>query len=82
MFEAARGLNDLAEEVGADPATLAVAWVARNPGVWGPIVSGRSAEQLRPSLKAIGFEMSDDLYARISALTPTPPPYNDRTEEA
>ena len=82
MFEAARGLNDLAEEVGADPATLAVAWVARNPGVWGPIVSGRSVEQLRPSLKAIGFDMSDDLYARISGLTPTPPPYNDRTEEA
>lgn len=82
MFEAARGLNDLAAELGTDAATLAVAWVARNPGVWGPIISGRSVEQLRPSLNAIGFDMSDELYARISALTPTPPPYNDRTEEA
>lgn len=82
MFEAAAGLNDIASEVGADPATLAVAWVARHPGVWGPIISGRSVAQLQPSLDAIGYDLSDDLYARLSALTPTPPPYNDRTEEA
>lgn len=82
MFDAAQGLNDIAAEASADPATLAVAWVARHRGVWGPIVSGRSVEQLQPSLAAIDFEMSDALYARISALTPTPPPYNDRTEEA
>lgn len=82
MFDAAKGLNEIATEVGADAATLAVAWVARHPGVWGPIVSARSVAQLRPSLAAIDFEMDDTLYARIASLTPTPPPYNDRTEEA
>ena len=82
MFDAAEGLNGIAAETGVHAATLAVAWVARNPGVWGPIVSGRSAEQLGPSLKAIGFDMDDALYARLSALSPAPPRYNDRSEEA
>jgi aryl-alcohol dehydrogenase-like predicted oxidoreductase len=82
MHEAAAGLKALADEVGVHPATLAVAWVARHAGVWGPIVSARSAEQLRPSLAAIGFEMDDAFYARVSALSPTPPPANDRLEEA
>ncbi len=81
MADTAIGLNGLAAEVGVPPATLAVAWVARTPGVWGPIISARSAEQLGPSLAAIGFKMDDALYDRVSALSPTPPPYNDRTEE-
>ncbi len=82
MREAARDLTGLAGEVGAAPATLAVAWAARHPGVTGPIISARSAAQLVPSLDAISFEMDDDLYARISALTPAPPPATDRLEEA
>jgi len=28
------------------------------------------------------FDMSDALYAQLSALTPTPPPATDRLEEA
>lgn len=82
MHRAAADLNVVAENLGVAPATLAVAWVARHPGVWGPIVSARSVAQLRPSLDAIGFEMDDELYARLSSLSPTPPPANDRLEEA
>ena len=82
MYQTATDLAALGREMGVSPATLAVAWVARHPGVWGPIISGRSVEQLQPSLAAVGFEMSDELYERISALSPTPPPANDRLEEA
>ncbi len=82
MHNAASDLATLAREMRVDPATLAVAWAARHPGVTAPIISARDTEQLRPSLDALGFEMDDDLYARISALTPTPPPATDRTEEA
>ncbi len=82
MGEAAAGLVAIAEEFGVAPATLAVAWVAKHPGVWGPIISARSAEQLRPSVEALSFEMDDALYARISVLSPTPPPATDRLEEA
>lgn len=82
MREAADALAALAAEVGVAPATLAVAWVARNAGVWGPIVSARDAAQLAPSLDATGFEMDDALYQRVSALAPAPPPATDRLEEA
>lgn len=82
MHRAATDLAVLAKEIGVAPATLAVAWVARHRGVWGPIISGRSVAQLQPSLDAIGFNMDDTLYDRISILSPTPPPANDRLEEA
>ncbi|HBN32002.1 MAG TPA: aldo/keto reductase, partial [Rhodobacteraceae bacterium] len=47
-----------------------------------PIISGRNPGQLAPSLAAMSYEMSDEIYARVSALSPTPPPATDRLEEA
>ena len=82
MHEAAVALDALAAEIGVNPATLAVAWVARNPVVWGPIISARAVEQLQPSLDAMSFEMDDALYARITKLSLAPAPATDRLEEA
>lgn len=81
MHQAAIGLSAVAAEVGVHPATLAVAWVAKNAGVWGPIISARSLKQLQPSLDAIGFDMDEALFERVTALSPTPPPATDRLEE-
>lgn len=81
MHSAAAALSEFAAELGVSPITLAVAWVARNPGIAAPIISGRSVEQMQPSLAAMSFEMDDDLYQRLCALTPTPPPATDRSEE-
>ena len=80
MHLCAAELNDVATDLGVAPATLAVAWVARHKGVFGPIISARSADQVKPSLAGIDFVMDDDLYERLSALSPTPPPATDRTE--
>ncbi|MBE1284340.1 MAG: aldo/keto reductase [Rhodobacteraceae bacterium] len=82
MHHTAQALSALAKERGVSPATLAVAWVASHPTRPTPIISARSAEQLKPSLDAIGFDMGVDLRAEISALGPTPPPATDRLEEA
>ena len=82
MHSAARGLMELAEASNVSPATLAVAWVARNPGITAPIVSARNAQQLQVSLLAEEFEMSDDIYDQIAALAPMPAPATDRLEEA
>ena len=82
MHDAAAALPKLAEAHGTHPATLAVAWVAHNPGITAPIISARSVAQLQPSLAALDFKMSDALYAEMTALTPTPPPATDRLEEA
>ncbi len=79
--DAAEALTMLAREVGVHPVTLAVAWVKAHPAVTAPIVGARDVEQLEPSLAAAELAMSGELYARISALVPTPPPATDRTEE-
>jgi len=81
MREAAVALTEIAEDLGTDPATLAVAWAARHPAAPVPLISGRSAEQIAPSLAALDYPMDDALYARLAALTPVPPPATDRTEE-
>lgn len=82
MHDTARALSDLAAELGTEPATLAVAWAKSHPLRPAPIISARSVVQLRPSLGAEKFEMSADLYNRISALGLTPAPATDRLEEA
>ena len=82
MHNAARELSELAAEVGIHPATLAVSWVARNPGITHPIISARSVEQFKPSLDGISYELSDELYGRITALSPQPALATDRLEEA
>lgn len=82
MGRAAAELASIASDLGTSAATLAVAWVARNPAVTAPIISARSAEQLLPSLDALNFVMDDALYARVGALSPSPGPATDRLEEA
>lgn len=82
FHDTAAALSDLAAEVGAHPATLAAAWVAAHPAHPHPILSARSVAQLQPSLEAMRFPMDPDLYTRIAALSPTPPPATDRLEEA
>ncbi|KUF09808.1 aldo/keto reductase [Pseudoponticoccus marisrubri] len=81
MHATAEGLVKLAEELGTDPATLAVAWVARHAAGPVPILSARTVEQLRPSLDGMGYAMDDALYARVSELSAAPPPATDRLEE-
>ncbi|QHQ36294.1 aldo/keto reductase [Algicella marina] len=82
MHDTAVALGSVAKEIGVSPATLAVAWTARHPGLHGPIISARSAQQLAPSIAAIDFKMDDALYEKISALSPRPAPATDRLEEA
>jgi aryl-alcohol dehydrogenase-like predicted oxidoreductase len=82
MHQAAVALQAIAADVRVHAATLAVAWAARHPAAPTPIISGRSAEQLAPSLAAMDYVLDDALYARLSAIAPTPAPATDRLEEA
>ena len=80
-YEVAQSLADIAAEEGHHPASLAVAWTATHPAVTAPIIGARSLEQLEPSLASVSLDMTDDLYRRISALTPAPALATDREEE-
>jgi aryl-alcohol dehydrogenase-like predicted oxidoreductase len=80
-YAIAEQFTQLAAELGQHPATLAVAWVASHPAVTSVLVGGRNPEQLAPSLAAGALELDDATRARISALSPEPPPATDRNEE-
>lgn len=81
MHAAARGLREIAADLSLHPATLAVAWAAAHRTGPTPIISARSAEQLGPSLAALDYELDAETHARVSALSPAPPPATDRLEE-
>jgi aryl-alcohol dehydrogenase-like predicted oxidoreductase len=71
----------LAAELGHHPATLSVAWAASHPGVTSVLIGGRNPEQLAPTLAANQLVLDDATRARITALSPDPPPATDRNEE-
>ena len=80
-FAIAERFTQLAKELGQSPVTLAAAWVASNPAVTSVLVGGRNIEQLAPSFAANQLELDAETRARISALSPEPPPATDRNEE-
>ena len=73
--------SEHAKAQGIHPATLAVAWAMANPAVTAPIIGARNVQQLKGSLAAADLQLSDEQYAAISALSFTPPPATDRSEE-
>ncbi len=81
FYEVAERFTALAAELGHAPATLAVAWVASHPGVTSVLVGGRNTQQLAPTLAANTLVLDEATRARISALSPEPPPATDRNEE-
>jgi aryl-alcohol dehydrogenase-like predicted oxidoreductase len=80
-YAAAEAFNQIAEECGIHPVSLAIAWVASHPAITAPLIGGRHLDQLRPALDAVNVVMDEELRTRISNLTPTPPPATDRNEE-
>jgi aryl-alcohol dehydrogenase-like predicted oxidoreductase len=80
-FAVAEAFTSLAAELGHAPTTLAVAWVASHPAVTSVLVGGRNVEQLAPAFAARDVALDEATRARISALSPEPPPATDRNEE-
>lgn len=81
VFDTAGAFTELAANKGVHPVSMAVSWVGAHPGVTSPIVGARSVEQLAPSLDSIDIDMTTELRAEISALSPTPAPATDRSED-
>lgn len=81
MHEVAMKFAAFCNERGLHPVSAAVAWVGAHPAVTAPIVGARNLEQLRASLDSVSIDMTPALRAKISALSRTPPPATDRSEE-
>jgi aryl-alcohol dehydrogenase-like predicted oxidoreductase len=62
----------LCEQLGEEPAAVALAWVLHNPVVTAPIVGPRTAEQLTGSLRALEISLSDETMKRLDEIWPGP----------
>jgi aryl-alcohol dehydrogenase-like predicted oxidoreductase len=62
----------LCQEFGEEPATVALAWLLRNPAVTAPIVGPRTKAQLTGSLRSLEISLSDDITRRLDEIWPGP----------
>ena len=58
----------LVKEAGLTPATVAIAWVLRNPNVASAIIGASRPEQVVENVKALDIELDDDLVAAIDKV--------------
>ncbi|MBZ3900350.1 aldo/keto reductase [Streptomyces brasiliscabiei] len=64
--------EDLLEKHGLEPGEAALAWLLTRPGVTGPIVGPRTAEQLESALRAVELELSEEVLAGLDEIFPGP----------
>jgi aryl-alcohol dehydrogenase-like predicted oxidoreductase len=62
--------EDLAIEVGAEPGTIALAWLLTRPAVTAPIIGPRTREQLDSALSAVELSLSPDYLRRLAEIFP------------
>jgi aryl-alcohol dehydrogenase-like predicted oxidoreductase len=65
----AREVLAVAEEVGATPSQVAIAWVRAQPWLTVPIIGARSESQLRDNLGALDLELPEEAVERLSAVS-------------
>jgi len=59
-------LDEVADEVDASPAQVALAWLTHRDGVTAPIVGARTVEQLDENLAAADIDLSDEQVERLT----------------
>ena len=62
--------EDLAEQVGAEPGTLALAWLLTRPAVTAPIIGPRTSDQLDSALAALKLSLSTEQLSRLDDIFP------------
>jgi aryl-alcohol dehydrogenase-like predicted oxidoreductase len=65
-----RKLKEIADELGANRAQLALAWVLRNSGVSSAIIGATRPEQVEDNVQAINFveKLGNEELQRIDAI--------------
>ena len=59
-------LDEIADEVDASPAQVALAWLTHRDGVTAPIVGARTVDQLEENLAAADIDLSDEQVDRLT----------------
>ncbi|MFG1646784.1 aldo/keto reductase [Amycolatopsis sp. NPDC049252] len=68
-------VRELAAEVGATPAQVALHWVTRRPAMPAPLIGARSPEQLTESLGALALDLTAAQVDRLTEVSEVPLPF-------
>jgi predicted oxidoreductase len=60
------------EELGEEPANVALAWLLQQPAVTAPIIGPRTLEQLDRSMRALEIRLDEDALKRLDEIFPGP----------
>ncbi|HEY3478979.1 MAG TPA: aldo/keto reductase [Streptomyces sp.] len=66
--------EDLLGKHGLEPGEVALAWLLTRPGVTGPIIGPRTAEQFDSALRAVDLELTGELLDALDEIFPGPGP--------
>ena len=67
--------EELCNDIGEQPADVALAWLLKNPVVTAPIIGPRTMAQLNGSFRALELEIDDDTMKRLDEIWPGPGGY-------
>jgi aryl-alcohol dehydrogenase-like predicted oxidoreductase len=62
--------EDLCDELGEEPANVALAWLLHQEGVTAPIIGPRTLAQLDDAQRAVTLRLEDDVLKRLDDLFP------------
>jgi aryl-alcohol dehydrogenase-like predicted oxidoreductase len=68
-LQIAEVVKQVAKEVGATPAQVALNWLLRQPGVVSPIIGARKTAHVEDNLGSLAFHLSDEQLARLDAVS-------------
>jgi aryl-alcohol dehydrogenase-like predicted oxidoreductase len=69
VFAAVEAVRQIAADVGAPMATVALAWVKQQPAVTSFLVGARNPDELQWNLLAVDLSLSDEVNQRLAAAT-------------
>ena len=67
-----RTYEAMCQELGEEPANVALAWLLNNPAVTAPIIGPRTLEQLETSIKSLEINLSDEQLVKLNNIWPGP----------
>lgn len=64
--------ESLCEEIGEEPANVALAWLLHQDGITAPIIGPRTVEQLEKSMRALEIKLSEEILKKLDEIFPGP----------
>ncbi|HZA20320.1 MAG TPA: aldo/keto reductase, partial [Actinomycetota bacterium] len=77
MRDRVEAYEDLCDELGGEPAIVALGWLLHQPGVTAPIIGPRTVEQLDGAQRALEVDLDDKTLLRLDEIWPGHEPAPD-----